>query len=160
VFPVVIQLQIQSIPSLEYHMFLIYKAQVIQRYCHVLYTCSRLDVRRAGAAPSKRISTGNHPHTPVECLQIPIKPPRPELHLSAHSAFSSNIIPVTVCSSLSCARRLLTPSEKVYFGRFTLGKFLKLMRRSHTLLSRNFQEMKEVKAILGSIHLQRRSVRS
>ena len=150
--PVVIQLQTQSIPSLEYQMFLIYKAQVIERYWHVLYTCSRLDVRRAGGAPSERISTGNHPHTPVDCLQIPIKPLRPELHLSARSALSSNIMPATVCSPLSCTRRLFRPSEKVNFARFTLGKFLELTRRSHTLLSRKFQEMKEVKVILSSIH--------
>jgi len=146
--------------SLEYHIFLIYKAQIIERYWHVLYTCSRLVVRGAGGVPSERISTGNHPHIPVECLQIPINLPRPELHLSARSAFSSNIIPATVCSPLSCTCRLLRHSEKVNFWLSTLGKFLELTRRSHTPLIRKFQEMKEVKVILGSIHLQRRSVRS
>lgn len=137
-------------------MFLIYEAQVIERYWHVLYTCSRLDVRRAGGAPLERISTGYHPHTPVDCLQIPIKPPRPDLHLSERSVFSSNIVPATVCSPLSCTRRLLRPSEKVNFGRSAVGKFLELTRRSHTLLSKKFQGMKEVKIILRSIHLQRR----
>ena len=59
---------------------------------------------------------------------------------------------------LNCTGRLLVPSEKVNFARFTLGKFLELTRRSHTFLSRKFPEVKEVKVILGSFHLQRRSV--
>jgi len=40
-----------------------------------------MNVRGGGGAPSTGISTGNHPHRLVDCLQIPIKPPRPELHL-------------------------------------------------------------------------------